>query len=84
MVFRSSIAATGHETQKSKEIQKKDLNFQEMKKERSARAKKKVEKKVLINLLKVAGMTIEAQVEKYTEFLLCPITFQLLREPNQA
>ena len=61
-----------------------EAKFQEMKKERSARAKKKVEKKVLINLLKVAGMTIEAQVEKYTEFLLCPITFQLLREPNQA
>ena len=55
--------------------------FQEMQKERSERAKKKLQNQVLINLLKVAGTAIETQVEKYTEVLLCPMSLQLFRDP---
>ena len=55
--------------------------FQEMQKERSVRARKKLENQVLIDMLKVANITIESQVEKYTEVLLCPMSLQLFRDP---
>mmetsp|Transcript_1830 Transcript_1830/g.7103 ORF Transcript_1830/g.7103 Transcript_1830/m.7103 type:complete len:259 (+) Transcript_1830:210-986(+) len=66
---------------KEKEEEEFEAKFQEMKKERSARAKKQFERAFLTEMLKGAGIAIEARVEKYTEFLLCPITFQLLRDP---
>ena len=58
-----------------------EYKFQEMQKERSARAKKKLENQVLIDMLKVAGKALETQVEKYTEVLLCPMSLQLFRDP---
>ena len=64
-------------------IKKKEFEakFQDIKKERSASAKKKFENEFLIKMLKGAGIPIGAQVKKYTEFLLCPFSLQLFRGP---
>jgi len=45
------------------------------------RAKKRVEKEVLVAILKGAGLAIEAQVEKQTDLLSCPISGCLFEDP---
>ena len=66
---------------KEKEEENFEAKFQEIKKERSTRAKKRVEKEVLIAILKGSGLAIEAQVEKQTDLLSCPISGYLFEDP---
>ncbi len=77
------MTAEGHQKWLDKEKEEKEFEakFQEMRKERSTRAKKKVEKEVLITILKGAFLAIEAQVEKQSDILSCPLSLQLFRDP---
>lgn len=70
---------------KEKEEEEFEAKFQEMRKERSARAKKKLETDVLVSHLKAAGVAVISQVEKQKQEkikeLTCSITFELFKDP---